>query len=98
MFQIAGGAIGLGLTTALFTSRSEDLVVSEASDAGLTMTGDQAGVIHGYLAGTEPGNAAFNQFDTSVGRQGPRRGQGLVRRRHPAQPAGRRGDRRWSAW
>ncbi len=66
MFQIAGGAIGLGLTTALFTSRSEDLVVSEASDAGLTMTGDQAGVIHGYLAGTEPGNAAFNQFDTSV--------------------------------
>ena len=27
------------------------------------------------------------------GRQGPRRGQGLVRRRHPAQPAGRRGDR-----
>ena len=29
MFQIAGGAIGLGLTTALFTSRSEDLVVSD---------------------------------------------------------------------
>ena len=66
MFQIAGGAIGLGLTTALFTSRSENLVVSEASDAGLQMTGDRAGVIHGYLAGTEPGNAAFNQFDSSV--------------------------------
>ena len=66
MFQIAGGAIGLGLTTALFTSRSEDLVVSEAADNGLQMTGDQAGVIHGYLAGTEPGNAAFEQFDTSV--------------------------------
>ncbi len=66
MFQIAGGAIGLGLTTALFTSRSEDLVVSEASHAGLHMTGDRAGVIHGYLAGTEPGTAAFNQFDSSV--------------------------------
>ncbi|MET0927007.1 MAG: MFS transporter [Solirubrobacterales bacterium] len=66
MFQIAGGAIGLGLTTALFTSRSEDLVVSEAADNGLQMTGDQAGVIHGYLAGTEPGDAAFEQFDTSV--------------------------------
>ena len=66
MFQIAGGAIGLGLTTALFTSRSEDLVVSEAADNGLQLTGDQAGVIHGYLAGTEPGNAAFEQFDTSV--------------------------------
>ncbi len=66
MFQIAGGAVGLGLTTALFASRSEDLVVSQAHDAGLEMTGDRAGVIHGYLAGTEPGNAAFNQFDTSV--------------------------------
>ena len=66
MFQIAGGAIGLGLTTALFTSRSEDLVVSEAADNGLQMTGDRAGVIHGYLAGTEPGDAAFEQFDTSV--------------------------------
>ena len=59
MFQIAGGAIGLGLTTALFTSRSEDLVVSEATDAGLQMTGDQAGVIHGYLAGTEPGDGGL---------------------------------------
>jgi predicted MFS family arabinose efflux permease len=66
MFQIAGGAIGLGLTTALFTSRSEDLVVSKASAAGLQMTGDQAGVIHGVLAGTEPGNEAFQQFDVSV--------------------------------
>jgi len=69
MFQIAGGAIGLGLTTALFTSRSEDVVVSEAQAVGLRMTGDQAGVIHGVLAGTEPGTAAFNQFDTSVADQ-----------------------------
>jgi EmrB/QacA subfamily drug resistance transporter len=66
MFQIAGGAMGLGLTTALFTSRSEDLVISQAHDAGLQMTGHQAGVIHGVLAGTEPGQAAFHQFDTSV--------------------------------
>ncbi|MDX6580916.1 MAG: hypothetical protein QOI10_100 [Solirubrobacterales bacterium] len=66
MFQIAGGAMGLGLTTALFTSRSEDLVVSQAHDAGLQMTGDQAGVIHGVLAGTTPGEDAFHQFDASV--------------------------------
>ena len=55
MFQIAGGAIGLGLTTALFTSRSEDEVVSDAAELGLQMTGEQAAVIHGVLAGTEPG-------------------------------------------
>jgi EmrB/QacA subfamily drug resistance transporter len=66
MFQIAGGAVGLGLTTALFTSRSEDAVVSDATEAGLRLTGEQAAVIHGYLAGTEPGQAAFNKFDTSV--------------------------------
>jgi EmrB/QacA subfamily drug resistance transporter len=66
MFQIAGGAVGLGLTTALFTSRSEDEVVSAAAEQGLRMTGDQAGVIHGVLAGTEPGTEAFQQFDTSV--------------------------------
>ena len=66
MFQIAGGAIGLGLCTALFTSRSEDEVVSDASAEGLQMTGDQAGVIHGMLAGTEPGTAAASQFDPAV--------------------------------
>jgi MFS family permease len=66
MFQIAGGAIGLGLTTALFTTRSEDKVVSDASELGLRMTGEQAAVIHGVLAGTEPGQRAFAQFDTSV--------------------------------
>ena len=93
MFQIAGGAIGLGLTTALFTSRSEDLVVSEAADNGLQMTGDQAGVIHGYLAGTEPGDAGLRAVRHLGRRQGPRRGQGLVRRRDPAQPAGGRRDR-----
>jgi EmrB/QacA subfamily drug resistance transporter len=66
MFQIAGGAVGLGLTTALFTSRSEDKVVSDAAEAGLAMTGEQAGVIHGVLAGTEPGKTAFEQFNASV--------------------------------
>jgi hypothetical protein len=65
-YHNAGGAMGLGLVTALFTSRSEDVVVSDAAEKGLAMTGEQAGVIHGVLAGTEPGTAAYNQFDASV--------------------------------
>ena len=65
MFQIAGGAIGLGLATALFTSRSEDRVASDAAAAGLSMSGDQVGVIHGVLAGTEPGQAAYDRFGTA---------------------------------
>jgi EmrB/QacA subfamily drug resistance transporter len=66
MFQIAGGAIGLGLTTALFTTRSEDKVVSDAAEFGVRVTGEQAAVIHGVLGGTEPGEEAFAKFDTSV--------------------------------
>jgi EmrB/QacA subfamily drug resistance transporter len=66
MFQVAGGAVGLGLTTALFTSRAEDKVVSDAAAEGLRMTGEQAGVIHGVLAGTEPGGVAFREFDATV--------------------------------
>ncbi len=66
MFQVAGGAIGLGLCTTLFTIRSEDKIVSDASDLGLRMSEEQASVIHGVLAGTEPGEAAVSDFSTSV--------------------------------
>lgn len=66
MFQIAGGAIGLGLTTAIFTSRSEDEVASEASAAGLSLSSEQSSVIHGALAGTESGKAAVAELGTGV--------------------------------
>jgi MFS family permease len=66
MFQVAGGAVGLGLCTTLFTIRSEDEIVTAADAAGLSMSDQQAAVIHGVLAGTEPGQAAFSDFSTSV--------------------------------
>ncbi len=66
MFQVAGGAIGLGLTTAIFTIRSEDEIASEANALGLRDTAEQSGVIHGILAGTEPGERAFSEFGTST--------------------------------
>ena len=66
MFQVAGGAVGLGLCTTLFTIRSEDKIVTAAEAAGLSMTDQQAAVIHGVLAGTDPGQAAFSDFSTSV--------------------------------
>lgn len=66
MFQVAGGAVGLGLTTTIFTIRSEDAVISDASAEGLEMSGEHAAVIHGVLAGTEPGTAAFSDFPGSV--------------------------------
>jgi EmrB/QacA subfamily drug resistance transporter len=66
MFQIAGGAVGLGLVTAIFTSRSEDRVVSDSAEFGVRVTGEQASVIHGVLAGTEPGERAFADFGTNL--------------------------------
>jgi EmrB/QacA subfamily drug resistance transporter len=66
MFQVAGGAVGLGLCTTLFTIRSEDKITSDAADLGLSMSDQQASVIHGVLAGTDPGKAAFSDFSTST--------------------------------
>jgi EmrB/QacA subfamily drug resistance transporter len=64
MFQIAGGAIGLGLTTAIFESVSEDEVSEKASEAGAQLTEAQENVVHGVLAGTEPGQRAYEQLST----------------------------------
>jgi len=66
MFQIAGGAIGLALMTAIFTTRSRDEVTSDAADLGLRMTDGQASVIHGVLAGTESGEQARAELATGA--------------------------------
>ena len=66
MFQVAGGAVGLGLCTTLFTVRSENAIVSDAKDVGLSLNDQQAAVIHGVLSGTESGSAAFSQLSGSA--------------------------------
>jgi EmrB/QacA subfamily drug resistance transporter len=66
MFQVAGGAIGLGLATAIFTIRSEDKIATDATALGLHDGAEQSGVIHGILAGTESAEAAFSDFSTST--------------------------------
>jgi EmrB/QacA subfamily drug resistance transporter len=66
MFQVAGGAVGLGLTTALFTIRSEDKIASDVAELGVPTGGDQIAVIHGVLAGTDSGKKAFADFSGPV--------------------------------
>jgi EmrB/QacA subfamily drug resistance transporter len=67
MFQIAGGAIGLGVATAIFTSTSEnelgDLVAERTST---TLTGHEQAVLHGDLAGTDAAAAALAQLPSKV--------------------------------
>jgi EmrB/QacA subfamily drug resistance transporter len=65
MFQIAGGAVGLGITTTIFTSVSEDEVATKAAEAGSRLSESQEHVVHGVLAGTEPGQDAFQQLSNA---------------------------------
>jgi EmrB/QacA subfamily drug resistance transporter len=75
MFQIAGGAIGLGLNTTIFTSQSESNLDAHVSALGATITDRQADLAHGILAGTESSRRVIAAFPSEVGQ----RLEGLVR-------------------
>jgi MFS family permease len=66
MFQIAGGAIGLGAVTTLFTTRSEAELGDLASSAGVALTDHQHAVMHGLLAGTDSATAALAQLGSGT--------------------------------
>ena len=50
MFQVAGGSIGLGLTTAIFTTVTQDRL--QAGAAGARLDDSQTEAVDGVLAGT----------------------------------------------
>jgi hypothetical protein len=66
MFQIAGGAVGLAITTTIFTITSENELADKTNAAGTHLTDHQVSVMHGLLAGTDSGTAAFNELSASV--------------------------------
>jgi EmrB/QacA subfamily drug resistance transporter len=66
MFQIGGGAIGLGLATSIFTIRSEDELAEKASAAGTNLTPHQEAVLHGDLAGTDAAASALAKLPTAA--------------------------------
>jgi hypothetical protein len=59
MFQIAGGAVGLGLTTTVFTSASQSALRDSVSGTGISrVPSSQLDAVHGILAGTESAQRA----------------------------------------
>ena len=68
MFQIAGGAVGLGVSTAIFTSSSEgELGRDAAAVPGVdALTAHQQAVLHGDLAGTDSAAAALAQLPANA--------------------------------
>ncbi|HKG16484.1 MAG TPA: DHA2 family efflux MFS transporter permease subunit [Solirubrobacteraceae bacterium] len=60
MFQIAGGAIGLGLTTTVFTSASQSALADSVSSTGIArIPASQLDAVYGILAGTESAQRAL---------------------------------------
>ncbi len=66
MSQIAGGALGLGLATSVFTLRSEAVLGDDAADAGTKLTSHQEAVLHGDLAGTDQAASALMELPARV--------------------------------
>ena len=66
MCQIGGGAIGVGITTTIFTITSEHDLDSKATAAGHQLTDHQVAVLHGQLAGTDAAAAALNHLPESA--------------------------------
>ena len=66
MFQIAGGSVGLGLNTTIFTSSSKSNLNSHLDRLGAKVTETQSDLVHGILAGTASGKQVLGQFSASV--------------------------------
>jgi EmrB/QacA subfamily drug resistance transporter len=66
MFQIAGGAIGLGVTTTIFTLTSENRLDARVDAIGAHVTDQQVSVMHGLLAGTDAGTRAFDKLPSAM--------------------------------
>ena len=64
MFQVAGGSVGLGLTTTVFVTASEDRLQKDLAETRL----DKADVdaLHGALAGTESSTEILARFSRGV--------------------------------
>jgi EmrB/QacA subfamily drug resistance transporter len=62
MFQVAGGSVGLGLTTTVFTTASEDKLQSDL--ASTRLGGGDVDALHGALAGTDSAEDLLARFSS----------------------------------
>jgi EmrB/QacA subfamily drug resistance transporter len=64
MFQVAGGSVGLGLTTTVFVTASEDRLQRDL--AGARLDKSEIDTLHGALAGTESSTEILARFSRGV--------------------------------
>ncbi len=68
MFQVAGGAVGLALTTAIFSGAANDRLLGDAAQLGLTPTDQQVQDAQGILAGTDSAATVVAQLPSDASR------------------------------
>jgi MFS family permease len=69
MFQVAGGAVGLGITTTLFLVGANNGLADSTQAANVNLTGDEAEAVRGVLAGTDSSQQVLQTYAGSLGDQ-----------------------------
>jgi EmrB/QacA subfamily drug resistance transporter len=69
MFQVAGGSIGLGLTTAVFSGVSEHRLESDAASMGIAADNADLEAVQGILAGTDSAKEVAASFPEQAAEQ-----------------------------
>jgi hypothetical protein len=67
MRPVGGGSIGLGLTTAVFTTVSQNSLEDAIASAPVSLTESEQDALHGALAGTESSQEILAQYPGEVG-------------------------------
>ena len=62
MFQVAGGSVGLGLTTTVFATVSQHRLAEDVRALGATVSDGEVRDVQGILAGTEPARQVLERF------------------------------------
>jgi EmrB/QacA subfamily drug resistance transporter len=69
MFQVAGGAVGLGITTTVFLVGANNGLSDSTQAAGVNLTSDETEAVRGVLAGTDSAQQVLQTYAGSLGEQ-----------------------------
>jgi hypothetical protein len=69
MFQVAGGAVGLGITTSIFLLGTNRGISSDSASIGVQLTSEEQASVRGVLAGTDSAQAILSQYSGTIASQ-----------------------------
>jgi EmrB/QacA subfamily drug resistance transporter len=69
MFQLAGGSVGLALTTTVFLAASNSALDRDADELGVAFTTSDREAVRGVLAGTDSAASLVGKYPGQVGEQ-----------------------------